>query len=143
MKIHDEQDAIAAYMDSRSGGIPERYSVVARCVVDLSFILEDGTCLWSVSLVPDDEAHVITPGRRTIIGPDGKIWTYPTNFNFYDDEIAERTLTHLYIEEVADLVDPDSWREQVKLITTQRDQAIFAVCDAARQGELRQVPEGY
>jgi hypothetical protein len=143
VKIHNEQDAIAAYLASRSDGIPEGYSVAARCVMDLSFVLEDGTCLWSVSQIPDDEVHMVFPGMRTIIGPEGKIWKYPANPNFFDDEIALRTLTHLYIEQVADLVDPDSWREQVELITTQRDRAIVAVCDAARRGDLRQAAKGH
>ena len=81
--------------------------------MDLSFILEDGTCLWHVGLVPDDEADSIFPGTSTIMGPDGKIWTFPYNPNFFDREIAERAPTHLYIEGVADLVDPDSLCEQV------------------------------
>ena len=37
----------------------------------------------------DDEAESITPGTSTIMGPDGKIWTFPYNPNFYDREIAE------------------------------------------------------
>lgn len=141
MRIRSEEDAIAAYVASLSGGIPEGYSVAVSLAMDLSFILEDGTCLWHVGLVPDDEADSITPGTSTIMGPDGKVWRFPYNPNFYDREIVERALTHLYIENVADLVDPDSLCEQVKLITRQRDEAIFALPDAARRGELREVPE--
>ena len=143
MRIRSEEDAIAAYVASLPGGIPEGYSVAASLVMDLSFILEDDTCLWHVGLVPDDEADSIIPGTSTIMGPDGKIWRFPYNPNFYDREIAEKALTHLYIEDVADLVDPDSLCEQVKLITSQRDQAIFALPEAARRGELRGVPEGH
>jgi hypothetical protein len=82
--------------------------------MDLSFILEDGTCLWHVGLVPDDEADSIFPGTTAIMGPDGKSWTFPYIPNFYDREIVERALTHLYIEGVADLFHPDSLCEQVE-----------------------------
>ena len=141
MRIRSEHDAVAAYVASLAGGIPEGYSVAASLAVDLSFILEDGMCLWHVGLVPDDEAHLITPGTSTIMGPDGRAWTFVANPNIYDPEVAEKALSLLYIEGVADLVDPDSLREQVKLITEQRDGAIFALPDAARRGELREMPE--
>jgi hypothetical protein len=52
----------------------------------------------------------------------------------------EMALTHLYIEGVADLVDPDALAEQVKAITWQRDAAICALPDAARRGNLRRAP---
>ena len=55
-------------------------------------------------------------------------------------KLWSRALTDLDIEGVADLVDPGSLREQVELITRQRDAAIFALPDAARRGELREVP---
>ena len=77
-------------MASLSGGIPEGYSVAASLVMDLSFILEDGTCLWRVGCPFYDEAESITPGTSTVMGRDGKIWTFPYNPNFYDREIVEQ-----------------------------------------------------
>ena len=110
--------------------------MIADCVMDLSFILEDDTCLWSVGLAPDDEAHWLTGGERSIIGPDGQLWTFPSNPR-YDRDIAVNALSHLYIEGVADRVDPASLAEQVNLITMQRDNAIYALPDAARWVDLR------
>jgi hypothetical protein len=110
--------------------IPEGYHVVATCVIDLGFILDDDECLWRVGFVPDDENDRITGGMTTILGPDGKAWTMSANPNFHDREIAERALTHLYVEGVADLVDPETLADRVKLITRQRDEGIFALPDA-------------
>ena len=140
MRIHNQEEAIAAYVASCGGSIPEGHHVVATCVVDLGFILEDDECLWRVASLPDDEKDGIFGGMTTILGPDGKAWTMSANRNFHDREIAERALTHIYIEGVADLVDPEMLADQVELITQQRDRAIFALPDAARRGELRHVP---
>jgi hypothetical protein len=106
-------------------------------VVDLGFILDDDQCLWRVGLVPDDEKEGIIGGMTTMLGPDGKAWTMSANPNFHDREIAERALTHRYIGGVADLVDPETLADRVELITRQRDEAIFALPDAARRGELQ------
>jgi uncharacterized protein YfcZ (UPF0381/DUF406 family) len=141
VRIHDQQDAIAAYVAYRGGSIPEGYHVTASCAVDLGFILDDGQCLWRVGFYPDHEEDWIIGGMTTILGPDGKDWTMSTNRNFHDREIAERALTHLYIEGVADLVDPEALADRIELITRQRDEAIFALADAARHGELRRTKE--
>ena len=63
------------------------------------------------------------------------------NRNFHDREIVEMALTHLYIEGVTDLVDPDVLAEQVKVITEEKNRAIWALADAARRGDLGQVQE--
>ena len=137
MRIRNKEEAMAAFLASLSDGVPEGYSVVADCVMDLSFILEDDTCLWSVGLAPDDEAHWITGGERSIVGPDGQLWKFPANPR-YDCDIAVNALSRLYIEGVADCVDPASLARQVNIITSQRDSAIYALPDAARRGDLRQ-----
>ena len=139
MRIRSKEDAIAAYTVSRRGSIPEGCYVTARCFVDLSFMLEDGECLWAVGLGSDDEENWITPGTTTILGPDGKGFSFPNNPNFYDREIMETVLTLLYTEDVAGRVDPDAVVEQVKAITIQRRDAISALLDAAREGTLRRV----
>jgi hypothetical protein len=141
VRIRNEEEAIAAYMASCSDAIPDGHSVAARCDLGLSFILEDGTCLWHIVLVPDDEAHMIFGGDSTFIGPDGKVWTFTANPNFYDHQIARMALAHLYIDGVADLVDAEALKERVEMIVTQRDGAIYALPDAARRGELRQSAE--
>jgi hypothetical protein len=137
VRIRNKDEAIAAFSDSLSGGVPEGYSVIADCAMDLSFVLEDDTCLWSVGLAPDDEAHWITGGENSFMGPDGQLWTFPSNPR-YDRDIAVNALSHLYIEGVADRVDPASLAKQVKLITMKRDDAIYSLSDAARRGDLRQ-----
>jgi hypothetical protein len=142
VRIRSQEEAIAAYLATQSGVIPEGYSVTANCVMDLSFILEDGTCLWSVGLKPDDTEGGVTGGYRTFIGPDGKLWRFPSS-PLCDRDIAVSALTHLYLEGVADLVDSESLAEQVMLITGQRDGAIFALPDAARRGELRPTAEDH
>ena len=103
---------------------------------------QEDACLWRVGFIPDDEKDGIMGGMTTILDPDGKAWTMSANPVFHDREIAERALTHLYIEGVADLVDPETLADQVKLITRQLDEAIFVLPDAARRGELRRSPEG-
>lgn len=137
MKVESEKDAIAAYMASRPFGVPKGYSVAATCLVDFSFLLEDGARLWSIQVVPEDEAQIRIPGTATIVGPDGKVWTYVANPTVYDDEILKVVLIHLYLERVADLVDPDSLFERVEFMTRQRDEAIVSFLDEARRGELR------
>jgi hypothetical protein len=109
VRIRSQEEAIAAYLATQSGVIPEGYSVTANCVMDLSFILEDGTCLWSVGLKPDDTEGGVTGGYRTFIGPDGKLWRFPSS-PLCDRDIAVSALTHLYLEGVADLVDPKGTR---------------------------------
>src|SRR5271157_3702058 len=79
----------------------------------------------------------ITGGRRTILGPDGKAWTF-SNHNIHDPEIVKKALTHLYVEGVVDLVDPDVLAEQIRVITQEKDGAIFRLADAARRGDLSQ-----
>jgi hypothetical protein len=124
------------YVASLGGSVPDGYYVTAGCIVDLGSMLSDDDGLWSVGLTSEDEANWITGGRRTILGPDGKAWTF-SNRNIHDPEIVKKALTHLYIEGVADLVDPDRLAEQVKVITQEKDGAIFGLADAARRGDLR------
>jgi hypothetical protein len=99
-------------------------------------------CLWRVGLVLDDEDDIgsMAPMGLTILGPDGKAWWMSGSW-LYDPEIWQKALAHLYIEGVADLVDPDELAHHVGLITEQRNNAIVALPDAARRGELRWVPK--
>jgi hypothetical protein len=140
VKIRSKRDALAAYAATLSDGVPEGYSLFATTAVDLSFMLEDGECIWHVGLSPEDEAHIIVGGESTFLGPDGKLWTFPSSPNFFDHEIAERALLQLYLEGVADLVDAGALAERVAFITRQRDGAIYGLPDAARRGELGQTP---
>ena len=50
--------------------------------------------------------------------------------------IPVNALTHIYLEDVADLADPDSLAERAMLITGQRDGAILALPDAGRGGSF-------
>jgi hypothetical protein len=104
VRIRNQEDAVAAYVSSLGGRVPDRHYVTASCIADLGSMLSDEDCLWSVGLTSDDEANWITGGRRTILGPDGKAWAF-SNRNIRDPEIV-KALTHLYIEGAADLVDP-------------------------------------
>jgi hypothetical protein len=88
------------YVASLGGSVPDGYYVTAGCIVDLGSMLSDDDGLWSVGLTSEDEANWITGGRRTILGPDGKAWTF-SNRNIHDPEIVKKALTHLYIEGVA------------------------------------------
>jgi hypothetical protein len=142
LRIRSKGDALAAYAATLAGGVPEGYSLFATSAGDLSFMLEDGDCIWHVGLAPEDEDHIIVGGESTFLGPDGKFWTFPSSPNFFDHEIAERALSHLYLEGVADLVDARLLAEQVASITRQRDGAIYGLVDAARRGELRENPKG-
>jgi hypothetical protein len=112
VRIRNKEDAVAAYVSSIGGEIPEGHSVVATYIVDLGFILADDTCLWSVGLTSDDEANRITERGSTILGPDGRAWTFPVSFP--ESELIEMALAHLYIEGVSDLVDPDALAEQLR-----------------------------
>jgi hypothetical protein len=136
--IRNEEDAVAAYASYLGGKIPEGYYVTATCMVDLGFILPDDSCLWSVGLTSNDEANTITGGVRTILGPDGKVWAFPVSS--HERQIIEMALTHLYIEGLSDLVDPDVLEEQLEVITSEKNRAVLALADAARRGELQQVP---
>jgi len=136
--IRNEEEAVAAYVSRLGGKIPEGHYVVATCVVDLGFILPDDACLWSVGLTSDDEANWITGGVTTILGPDGRGWTFPVSF--HESEIIAMALAHLYIEGVSDLVDPDALAEQLRVITSEKNRAIWALADAARRGDLQQGP---
>jgi len=142
LKIRSQADALAAYAATLHGGVPEGYSLFATSVVDLSFMLEDDDCIWHVGLAPEDEGHIIVGGESTFLGPDGKLWTFPSSPNFFDHEIAERALTILYLEGVADLVDAAALADQVSFIIRQRNEVIHGLPDAARRGELRENPEG-
>jgi hypothetical protein len=136
VRIRNQDEAIARYVALR--GIPEGYSVTATCAMDLSLFLKDDECLWSVDLAPHDEAHrIVAGGYSRFIGPDGKVWTFPSNPNFYDRDIAVMALAGLYIDGVAGLVNPDALAKQVELIVMQRDEAIRALREAACRGELR------
>jgi hypothetical protein len=42
-------------------------------------MLEDGDCIWSVGLVPEDEDHIVFGGGSTFLGPDGTLWTFPSS----------------------------------------------------------------
>jgi hypothetical protein len=137
VRIRNEEEAIEAYVSSRGGQIPEGYYVTATCVVDLGFALSDGACLWSVGLATDDEGSWLTEGSMSYLGPDGKVWTFPANLNFYDPEIIKKALRHIYVEDVADLVDCKALAEEVKLITRSEKQSIWSLSVAARRGKLR------
>ena len=82
----------------------------------------------------------MVPSGVTILGPDGRAWTMSGSWLF-DRDIAEKVLAHLYIEGVADLVDPEVLAYHVRLITEQRNNAIEALPDAARRGALREAPK--
>jgi hypothetical protein len=105
-------------------------------------MLEDGDCIWSVGLAPEDEDHVIFGGESTWLGPDGTLWTFRSSPNCFDHEIVETALTGLYLEGVAGLVDAGSLAERVSFITRQRNEAIYGLADAARRGELRESQNG-
>jgi hypothetical protein len=137
MRVRNQDEAIEAYASFRGGQIPEGYYVTARCAVDLGFALSDDACLWSVGLASDDEANSITGDTRTYLGPDGKVWTFPANPRFYRREIIEEALTDIHVEGVADLVDPQTLAEKVKLFTPNEDRSIWSLSVAARGGKLR------
>ena len=142
MRIRNETDAIAAYVAACWGSIPEGYHVNTACVELAVFGGDTDECLWRVKMVPDDEDDIdkYFVGGLTVLGPDGKEWWISGSW-LYDPEIWEKALAHLYIEGVADLVDPEMLADHVQLITEQRNNAIEALPDAARRGELRRAPK--
>jgi hypothetical protein len=140
VRIRNEQDAIAAFV-ALLGSIPEGNHVSATRLELASLGGDTDECLWRVGLALDDENDIdsMAPMGITILGPDGKEWWMSGSW-LYDPEIAEKALAHLYIEGVADLVDPEMLADHVRLITEQRNHAIEALPDAARRGELRRAP---
>ncbi len=95
----------------------------------------------SVRLPSDDEVNWPTGGSTTIVGPDGRTWTFSSNANFHDLEIMKMALILIYTEDVADLVEPDVLAEQVRVITARMNESIRARAEAARRADLQQVPE--
>jgi len=135
VEVHSREDAIAIYVANRGDTIPEGYYVTATELIDLLiFNFPDDSRLWCIWLDSDDERGIIGD-YSTYIGPDGKVWEFPGQFA--DPEIMKHALLHLYIQEVADLVDPSTLADRVSAITEQRDQAIFSLPDAARRGDLK------
>jgi hypothetical protein len=141
VRIRNEEDAKAAYLAYLRGEVPEDCHLAARRAVDLGFALEDDAGLWSVWVEPDDQDDFFTGQGMTILGPDGRVWKFSSNESVHERRIVEMALTHLYIEGVAHLVDPDALKEQVGVITSQRNHAVWALAEAGGRGELRRVPE--
>lgn len=71
-------------------------------------MLEDGDCLWSVGLAPEDEDHISFGEKSTVLGPDGTLWTFPSSPSVFDRDIVERALGVLYLEGVAGAVRQSS-----------------------------------
>lgn len=148
MKIRNKEDAIAAYVSYR-GGLPEGYEVSASVVANLEFELSDGACLWKVrQFLPfawqpgfanyDESYEEPNEGMpTTIIGPDGRAWNFSDALRLDDSKIVETALTCLYLDGVADLVDPDMLAERLQAITMQKALAMSNLPDAARRGDLR------
>jgi hypothetical protein len=139
------QEAITAAFEASWGSIPEGFHVRAKLLTHLS--AEDDEWLWVLDCVPDGvpddeepDPDFLFPGARTILGPDGRAWTMDTNPASYDSEVADRALARLYIEGVADLIDPETLAEQIQFIVEQRDAAIDALPNAVRRGEVRRKP---
>jgi hypothetical protein len=138
MRIRNEKDAIAGYA-ALWGPIPEGYHVSATPVELAWYGGDTDECLWDLIMLPDEERpDLYMPRGQTFLGPDGKAWTMSGSW-LYNKEIAVMALARLYIEGVADLVDPEMLAHHVRLITEQRDHACEALPDAARRGELRWV----
>jgi hypothetical protein len=98
-------------------------------------------CGASVWYPTTKQAGLLLVGTQGSSALTGRCETFPDNPSFYDRHIAVMALAHLYIDGVADLVDPDALAKQVEFIVTQRDEAIRALPETARKGELRQLPE--
>lgn len=138
MRISGEEDAIAAFVANHGGTVPDGYYVVATCVMDLGFMLEDYDALWRVAFVPEDEENLIIGGTTTILGPDGQEFEFPNSMMVGggNHEVAIEALTFIYLEGVADLVDPDDLVDAIGGILIETHRASAGLVEAARRGEL-------
>jgi hypothetical protein len=138
LRIHNREEAIAAYISHLGGGVPRGYRVEATRIAEVGFATFEDGWLWDVELT-NGEPHI--GGMSTIVGPDGKIWTFSSHPASHDPGIVELALFELYTEGVADLVDPGALADQLEVISNQKNDAIRALSDAARRGDLRRSPQ--
>jgi hypothetical protein len=120
MRIRNAGDAKAAFVSYWGDRIPEDVQVAASCIVHLS---GDGG-LWGAWLVIDGVDDPFS-GARTILGPDGRFWSFSSNPAIHDPDITLMGLAHLYEESVSDLVDADQLAQHLKAITRMKDEAVW------------------
>lgn len=126
--IRTRQDAIAAFKSHLGRPIED------GCHIHVEHL---NGWLWQVRELVDEGMNF--DKTRTIIGPDGKVWTF--EFYAHDLDSIEEALYYLYDEEISDLVNPEALADRIRDITQSRVRAVQALPDAARRGELQRNSE--
>jgi hypothetical protein len=79
MNIRTEEEAVAVYTSILGSELPEGSHVVARCLVDGGGVLPDDGCICTVGIKRDNKDSVRLGGSHNYLGPDGKVWTFPSS----------------------------------------------------------------
>ena len=138
MNIRTEEEAVAVYTSLLGSDLAEGSHVVARCLVDGGGVLPDDGCIWTVGIKHYNKDNVRLGGSHNYLGPDGKVWTFPSSYSSLDPDIAKTVLFLIYAEGVADQVDPYALVDRVVAVINPRSHAISALVEDAQEGRLRQ-----
>jgi hypothetical protein len=139
VNIRTEEEAVAAYTSYLGNNLPEGTHVAARCVID--GLLPDDGCIWAVSAGSGNLEDVVPRGYLEYLGPDGKVWRFPSSLIFPDHDFAVTALVLIYCEGVADQVDQYALVGRVAAVMNQRDLALSALVEDAKEGRLRHPPQ--
>jgi hypothetical protein len=97
-----------------------------------------GTELWSVGQL--DEQGRPLAGAMSIVGPDGRLWTFSSNPSIHDPNLVVGALARLYDSDATQLVELDRLADRIRHLTDERQTQLRAIVRDAQAGELRTPP---